>query len=78
MHSLGQRRDMSCERFTSCLKPFQLFVLLINGLVQFLDQVFLEGNFRFDVYQTFFIIHGMAGLFSLLGWIPNVSTAGWG
>lgn len=45
----GQRLDVSRERFANSLKPIQLFLLLKNSFVQFLDKVFLKGNFCFDV-----------------------------
>ena len=48
------RLDLSCERFTKRFKVIQLLLLLIDRFVQFLDQVFLEGDFCFDVYDTFF------------------------
>ena len=44
-----QRLDVPCERFTNRFKAGQLSLLLIDRFVQFLDQVFLEGDFCFNV-----------------------------
>lgn len=44
------RLDLPCERSTNRFKPVQPLLLLIDRFVQFLDQVFLEGDFCFDVY----------------------------
>jgi hypothetical protein len=44
-----QRFHVSYQRFANRFKARQLLLLLIDRLVEFLDQVFLEGNFCFDV-----------------------------
>ena len=46
----SERLDVSCERFTKRFQPFQFLLLLIDRFVQLLDQVFLKGEFCFDVY----------------------------
>jgi hypothetical protein len=46
---------VSYQRFANRFKARQFLLLLIDRLVQFFDQVFLESDFCFDVFYTFFV-----------------------
>lgn len=46
---IAQRPHLFGERFADRFQPFYPLLLLIDRLVEFLDQVFLEGKFGFDV-----------------------------
>jgi hypothetical protein len=50
--SFFQCFDVSYQRFANCIKPVQLFLLLIDSLIQLLNQVFLKGDFCFETSAT--------------------------
>ena len=52
------RRDLSGERFANGFQQFQLLLLLVDGLVEFFELVFLEGELGFDFFEALFS-HGL-------------------
>ena len=54
IHRFAQRGDVLGERCAGGFQPLEHLLLAEDGLVQFLDQVFLRDEFGFDFFQAFF------------------------